>query len=141
MSFRTRLTSFFILIVIVPMIAIGFLVFRLISQSEQGKADARASGLATAAASIYRRDSAAANVDAATLARAVNHLRGPALNQRVRLLATRAGLTRVTVSAGSRTLVDVGSTSAVAPGVADLQTAGGPLRITASEVTAADYAR
>ena len=41
MSFRTRLTSFFVLIVVVPMIAVAFLVFRLISDSEQGKADAR----------------------------------------------------------------------------------------------------
>ena len=40
MSFRTRLTSFFVLFVIVPMVAIGVLGFRLISDSEQGKADA-----------------------------------------------------------------------------------------------------
>ena len=56
MSFRTRLTSFFVLIVIVPMVAIGLLGFRLISDSEQGKADARASGLATAAASVYESE-------------------------------------------------------------------------------------
>ena len=37
MSFRTRLTGFFVLIVIVPMIAVGFLVFRLISDSQGGK--------------------------------------------------------------------------------------------------------
>jgi hypothetical protein len=37
MSFRTRLTSFFILTVVVPMVAIGFLGFRLISDSETGK--------------------------------------------------------------------------------------------------------
>ena len=53
MSFRTRLTSFFVLIVVVPMIAVGFLVFRLIGDSQQGKADARADGLASAAASLY----------------------------------------------------------------------------------------
>jgi hypothetical protein len=34
MSFRTRLTGFFILIVVVPMVAVGFLVFRLIGDSE-----------------------------------------------------------------------------------------------------------
>jgi hypothetical protein len=37
MSFRTRLTSFFVLIVVVPMIAVGFLVFRLIDDSVQGR--------------------------------------------------------------------------------------------------------
>ena len=45
MSFRTRLTSFFVLIVVVPMAAVGFLVFRLIDDSQSGKADARASAV------------------------------------------------------------------------------------------------
>jgi hypothetical protein len=58
MSFRTRLTSFFVLIVVVPMVAVGFLVFRLIDDSVQGKADARVAGLATAAASLYISESA-----------------------------------------------------------------------------------
>ena len=35
---RTRLTGFFVLIVVVPMIAVGFLVFRLIGDGAQGKA-------------------------------------------------------------------------------------------------------
>jgi sensor histidine kinase regulating citrate/malate metabolism len=60
MSFRTRLTSFFVAIVVLPMVAVGLLVFRPISQSEQGKADARANGLATAAASIYQSEVATA---------------------------------------------------------------------------------
>src|SRR5690242_17841100 len=34
MSFRTRLTSFFVVIVILPMLGVGFLVFKLIGQSE-----------------------------------------------------------------------------------------------------------
>jgi hypothetical protein len=46
MSFRARLTSFFVVIVVLPMVAVGFLVFRPIGQSEQGKAGARANGLA-----------------------------------------------------------------------------------------------
>ena len=53
MSFRTRLTSFFVLIVVVPMAAVGFLVFRLIDDSQSGKADARASAVAGTAASVY----------------------------------------------------------------------------------------
>ena len=64
MSFRTRLTSFFVVIVVVPVVAVGFLVFRLISDSTQGKADARANGLATAAASLYTSESARARIDA-----------------------------------------------------------------------------
>ena len=46
MSFRTRLTTFFLLIVIVPMIGVGALVLRLINDSQQAKVEARASGLA-----------------------------------------------------------------------------------------------
>ncbi len=40
MSFRNRLALFFVLIVIVPMLAVTFLLFRLIAQSENGKSDA-----------------------------------------------------------------------------------------------------
>jgi len=39
-SFRNRLALFFVLIVIVPMLAVTFLVFRLIAQSENGKSNA-----------------------------------------------------------------------------------------------------
>ena len=46
MSFRARLTIFFVVIVVVPMVAIGVLVFSLINDSQQGKADARAGGIA-----------------------------------------------------------------------------------------------
>ena len=40
MSFRNRLALFFVLIVIVPMLAVTFLLFRLIGQSETGKSNA-----------------------------------------------------------------------------------------------------
>ena len=68
-EFSYALTSFFVLIVVVPMVAIAFLVFRLIGDSETGKAQARANGLATAAASLYTSQSAAARVDARTIGR------------------------------------------------------------------------
>src|SRR5205085_9609420 len=97
MSFRTRLTGFFILIVVVPMVAVGFLVFRLIGDSEQGKADARASGLASAAASLYQSASANARLDAETLARGLTRVTDAGLQARVRLLASRSGLARVIV--------------------------------------------
>ncbi|MGZ4231071.1 MAG: diguanylate cyclase [Solirubrobacteraceae bacterium] len=143
MSFRTRLTSFFVLIVIVPMVAIGVLGFRLISDSEQGKADARAGGLATAAASVYQSAMAQARSDAAAVAR------DPALQspskRRARLaaLASAAGLARATVMRGGVTLADVGDRTAVAPGVATVTRSGqhAPLSVAVSELTAAQYAR
>jgi uncharacterized protein HemX len=39
-SFRNRLALFFVLIVIVPMLAVAFLLFRLIGESERGQASA-----------------------------------------------------------------------------------------------------
>ena len=58
MSFRGRLTLFFLLIVVLPMIAVAVLVTHVTSESESGKADARlAAGLDTRAGDI--RDDAA----------------------------------------------------------------------------------
>ena len=37
MSFRTRLTLFFVLIVVLTMVAVGVVVFRLIEDSQAGK--------------------------------------------------------------------------------------------------------
>src|SRR5579872_6097700 len=100
MSFRTRLTSFFVLIVVIPMVAFGFLVFRLISDSQQGKADARASGLAGAAASMYQNASAAGSADARSIARSLARSRG-SLAATARQLTIDAGLARVRVQVGS----------------------------------------
>ena len=49
MSFRGRLTLFFVAIVVVPMIAVAVLVIQVTEDSANGKADARLStGLETA---------------------------------------------------------------------------------------------
>ena len=60
MSFRGRLTLFFLLIVVLPMIAVAVLVTQVTSESGSAKTDARlASGL-DAALATYRDDAAAA---------------------------------------------------------------------------------
>ena len=142
MSFRTRLTTFFVLIVVVPMIAMGVLMFRLISDSQQGKADARAGGLASAAASLYQSEVAAARTDAETLARVVGRFNGNRLATRFAILAREAGLARATLSNSSTVLADVGDNTAIAPGAAILQTPTGaqPITVTVSELTASQYA-
>src|SRR5947209_10881086 len=141
MSFRTRLTGFIILIVVTPMLAVGFLVFRLISDSQEGKADARANGLATAAAGLYQSESLAARGEAQAIARAIGTARASDLRRRVSTLASQAGLARVTVQGRSGSAVDVGDPTAIAPGTAFVAAAAGPLAITASELTAGEYAR
>src|SRR5437588_1466520 len=56
MSFRARLTLFFFLIVIVPLISVAVIVFRLIGDNEHGQADARVAQGQTAAIGLYRRE-------------------------------------------------------------------------------------
>jgi diguanylate cyclase (GGDEF)-like protein len=142
MSFRTRLTGFFVLIVVVPMIALAVLVFRLISDSQKGKADARASGLASAAASLYQSESARGRADAETIARQLG-TRGPGLLPSLAAISARSGLARLVVRRGSKVLVDVGSRSAIAPGAARLPATSrvGAVTVMASELTAAEYVR
>ena len=61
-SFRNRLALFFVLIVIVPMLAVAFLLFRLIDESERGKTDAAIAQQHSTAAQLFgeQRDLAAA---------------------------------------------------------------------------------
>src|SRR4051795_8085124 len=53
-SFRSRLTSFFIGIVILPMVAVSVVLFRLVADSERGKSDARLGQAQTSASGLYR---------------------------------------------------------------------------------------
>jgi diguanylate cyclase (GGDEF)-like protein len=149
MSFRTRLRGFFIGIVIVPMIMIGFLVFRLIGQSSQSQAEARTAGLALVAATRY--DAAMASAQAAAKAlvgqvdvtSALNRATRPALRKRLSAIAMAAGVQRVLISSGGATLLSVGTHTAIAPGSATVATpanGSAPPVLTASTLTAAQYA-
>jgi len=143
MSFRTRLTSFFVLIVVIPLAAVGILVFRLISDSQQGKADARANGLASVASSLYRSDSLTARADARTLARALAVSPAGLTRSKIATIAGQLGLARVTVHLGPRLVADVGGADALAPGRAIAQLGGGQpaLTVTVSELTAPQFVR
>jgi diguanylate cyclase (GGDEF)-like protein len=143
MSFRTRLISFFVLIVVVPMIAIGVFVYSLLGASDEDKADARANGIAEAAASIYTREAAVARAAAKTIARDPALLNSAQLRAGLPGIARRTGLARVRVMSGGRTLADVGDRRAIAPGVANVRLSTGSPRITiaASELTANEFAR
>src|SRR5436190_12580148 len=54
MSFRNRLTAFFIVLVIVPLIVVAAVGFVLASDSEQGKTDARLSEAQRSASGLFR---------------------------------------------------------------------------------------
>jgi diguanylate cyclase (GGDEF)-like protein len=142
MSFRARLTTFFLLIVVVPMAAMGFLVFRLISDSQTGKAESRANGLASAAASLYEQSSRSASLDARTVARRLERVPVGQLPARAGSLQSEVGIERITVVVGGRLAADVGARSALAPGVATVRGAPGrPTRVvTLSELNAGQLA-
>jgi diguanylate cyclase (GGDEF)-like protein len=142
MSFRTRLTSFFVLIVVIPMAAVGFLVFRLIDDSQSGKADARASAVAGTAASVYANASTEASLRARSMASDLALIPPAKLESRARGLAGQIGLARVTVSVGQSTMVDLGDHTAIAPGIALVRPARSrPARtVVASDLTAAELA-
>jgi len=64
MSFRGRLTLFFLLIVVLPMIALAVLVTQIATESTNGKADARLAEGLDSALTLYRDDAATARAAA-----------------------------------------------------------------------------
>ncbi len=144
MSFRGRLTLFFLLIVVMPMIAVAVLVTQVTAQSRNGKADARlAAGLETAL-SIHRGDVAAARRAANEIgkdptlglalqtgdrAQIQNAARAAAANQGVRFLVVR--------DPSGRQVASVGASPPVAPYRLGLRGASGAVGSLAVSTTTA----
>ena len=143
MSFRAKLTSFFALIVVLPMIGVGVVVVRLINDSESAKASARAAGVASVAQSLYAGDAAAARADAAALARRPALLLAPDLRSRLRTLLRQGGLARIEVARDGRVVADVGAPTALAPSTAKVLVGSPPRaeRLAVSVITAGEYGR
>jgi diguanylate cyclase (GGDEF)-like protein len=138
MSFRTRLTSFFVVIVLAPMLAMGLLTVRLITQSNAAKAKARADGLASVADSLYRQEELSAREQASALLQRIAPLTDAQIRRRLATLPP--GTVRVEIRRGRRLVLDTGSQDAVAPSVARITTPGG-LRVAVSTTTAAGLAQ
>ncbi len=143
MSFRNRLTLFFVLIVVVPMVAVAFVLFRLIADNESGKADARLAANYNSAIHLYEEDRGRANTVAAKigadvqLAQALRSGDRAALESRARELLVKAGAKRIVIGKGTQAAVDVGSKTAVFPAARDLVGAGnrsfGSLQVSVQE--------
>ena len=155
MSFRTRLTLFFVLIVVVPMIALGVVVARIVSDSQHAKARAQNRASAAAALADFQRLSADGAGHARALARdaalAAALRTPPTADDRARasaLLAQR-GLARVRIVGTDGTvLADVGDPGAIARGAVRVRSAAtgtgstpGPVTIEAATLTADRFAR
>ncbi len=142
MSFRTRLTVFFVLVVVIPMAAMGVLVYGLIDSSSSSKADARAAGVASAARSVYEEASRTASLTARGVARQLALVPPSRLRARAAVVARRDGLARLKMTIAGRAPLSLGDPSAIAPGIAVVRAAGSrPQRtVEVSTVTAAAFA-
>src|SRR3954462_6785965 len=106
MSFRARLTLFFVLIVVFPMVAVGVVVFRLISDNETAKVEARLAEGQAAAIGLYdesRKDALRARRRGggdAGFVQAVRNRNKSAAVRRARALLQAAGITRIVLAGG-----------------------------------------
>jgi diguanylate cyclase (GGDEF)-like protein len=120
MSFRSRLSLFFVAIVIVPMVAVGVVVFKLISDNEAGKADARVAAAANVGVGLYRdalsRGRAAARdvVGDPDLTVALQRHDAAAVRRRAAALARRDRLALLVVSQNGRQVASLGDPKSVA---------------------------
>src|SRR5258708_1608749 len=128
MSFRNRLTLFFVVIVIVPMIAVALVLFRLIADSETGKSDAGVAEAARTAAGLYRLGPGGARARGAILRIAADAPLATALGKndftaaqrRAAMLVASGGITRLQITRGSSVIADAGDQKAIAPITRDL---------------------
>lgn len=152
MSFRNRLILFFVVIVIVPMIAVALVLFRLVADSEAGQIDARLEQAQRAAEGVYaseRRQARAAGRRIGSdreLAGTLASRDRARIRERLMLLGADVGAARVRVELvglGSFDLGGRGRRTAVAPAASRLVDArGGAVgRLQVSVQTASEYAR
>jgi diguanylate cyclase (GGDEF)-like protein len=133
-SFRTRLRLFFVLIVLVPMLAVTFIVFRLIAESENGQADARVAARQETAISLYYDARGGADRIAARIGRdpaLARALRsgdpGARLKPVARRLLKQTGAKRIVLSHDGTVYADVGDRTASFPATRTLVADGKPV--------------
>jgi diguanylate cyclase (GGDEF)-like protein len=149
-SFRNRLALFFVLIVIVPMLAVTFLLFRLIAQSENGKSNAAIQAQHDVARQFYAEQRVAAQkaidtkvgndaIFSASLERG-DHERAA---KRARQLVKFQGIARILVVRDGRVIVRAGSDRAIAPAIRPVRSSSNrPLgNLEVSVIDAPSYAR
>jgi diguanylate cyclase (GGDEF)-like protein len=146
-SFRNRLRLFFVVIVIIPMMAVALVLFQLVSRSEQSQTDAQLSEAQRVAQNLYRES--AERADAAGTAmvgddglqRAI--VQEPAvIEERLAEAARRAGARRALLELRGQGTFEFGTQPGVAPaGNALIDQNQRPLgRLVTSVDTAATFA-
>src|SRR3954447_23302079 len=134
MSFRSRLTLFFVLIVIVPMASVTVVIFSLIDDNEQGKANAGIKARQDAATNlaleaVHESDTAAQAVGSdLRLAAALRAHDRFALQKRAATLARSLRLERLLIyGTNKHALADAGRKDAILPPTRQLEDRGRPV--------------
>jgi diguanylate cyclase (GGDEF)-like protein len=121
MTFRRRLTLFFLFLVGVPVIAIAVVAFRVVSDSETGKADARVAQVQSAAAGLFeeargRAAGAAKQIGGdRRLARALRTGNLTVARRRARTLLRATGAKRIVLATNDGATITAGSADAFGP--------------------------
>jgi diguanylate cyclase (GGDEF)-like protein len=148
LSFRRRLTLFFVLIVVVPMVALGAIVVQLAGSAETGKADAALSAVLDTAIALYDAEAAdserAARAAAADpqLAAAIRAGERAGVESIARAALAAEGLASLTVLDDSgRVLARVGDAETVAASELSLEQGGNASgTLIASTTSATEFA-
>ena len=149
MSFRNRLTVFFIVLVILPMIVVATVGFVLAADSEQGKTDARLFEAQRSASGLFRefQDRAEAAARAvgqdARLSAAIASKDHARIQARLDALAQESRVVHAIMALNRAGRFESGRGEAVAPARTRLIDAKGATAgaLTVSVITAKDYAR
>ena len=148
MSFRNRLTFFFILLVILPVLAVAAVGILIVHDSEEGRNEAALQQARVAAEGLYRDARSRAQIVAQTvttddqLAVAVRDDDRAAQQRRLEDLAKRGGAVRVRLALDGEEPVEAGGGDAIAPARSRVvDAAGTPAgRMDLSVTTASAYA-
>ena len=146
-SFRNRLRLFFVVIVVIPMIAVAVVLFQLVSRTGQSQVDAQLSGAERVAGNQYRQSADRADVAGQAmvsddgLRRAIAESPG-AIEDSLAAAARKAGAQRVVLELDGPGTFEFGSEPGVAPaGNALADPNGRPLgRIVTAVDTATSFA-
>jgi diguanylate cyclase (GGDEF)-like protein len=149
-SFRNRLALFFVLIVIVPMLAVTFLLFRLIGQSETGKSNAAIAAQHDVAQQLFReqRDIGQDVIqdvirNDTVFVSALQEGDRKRAAKRARQLVKLHTIKRIVLARRGRIVLQTGRRSAVAPAITRVQssTKRSLGRLEVSVIDARTYAR
>ena len=131
MSFRAKLATFFVLVVVVPMSATAFVLLRLVGDNEAGKADARLASRQAVAVNLARaqREQADAALRRITRDRRLRAALAAgdrrAVAARLAVLRRSEGVARLRLVRRGVTLADAGTRTAVFPALRTLVTPAG----------------